>query len=159
MLEDRLKQFQAGPFPTKGPFSYSIEKDIDQYRAHQRQQQRQQLSSRAFEDRDVIVELPEDVLHPLLDSTNHRLVVYCNTWRSAQRKHPQKTPMHPPPAAVTAAQLSVPGQSSSLEVTDAVRSVVCGDIERGVYFKPTERTVMSHMWTHVYLGEAMPYTL
>jgi hypothetical protein len=188
LLEDRLQQFEAhtknptGVHFGKGPFSYSIEKDIDRYREYQRQtlQQAQQSSQQTNSNTaeaptgthsssastmqiettraaaDVILELPEDVLHPLIDATNARLFEYCRNFPKVKLTLPQlrSTDVKPSADAVDAPlALSGSEQQQASGVTDAVRAEVCGDVMAGKYFKPSERTVMVHMWTHVYLGK------
>jgi hypothetical protein len=96
LLEDRLKAFTASTAgtstasrnttgtastagasvsappakPAKGPFSYSIEKDLDAYHAV--------LQERwGWGGRSVVVELSPDVLHPLADASNLRYKAAC----------------------------------------------------------------------------------
>lgn len=69
-------------FP-KGPFSYSIEKDIDRYLQYKKDR-----SGNANKDKnqvvdDVIIELHEDLMHPLVDSTNSRLQSSCVDFKKA----------------------------------------------------------------------------
>jgi hypothetical protein len=166
----------------KGPFSYAIEKDIDRYREYQRQtlqqeqQSSQQMKSNTAEaptgthsssastirtettwaDAYVIVELPEDVLHPLIDATMARWFEYCRNFPKVKLTLPQlrSTDVQPSADAVDAPlALSGSEQQQATGITDAVRAAVCDDVMAGKYFKPSERTVMVHMWTHVYLGK------
>lgn len=180
LLEDKLRLFNestaaADVFP-KGPFSYSIEKDIDRYLEQKRaaddsqkvvatgrkkrkaphsspEQQpidavtTQQTTTappqgrrrvRALRGRktsplsrmnsssrrqsaiveDVIIELQEDVIHPLVDATNPRLYSACAA--------------------------TVPGP-------DLMRST-CRIVDQRLFFRSSNETVLVHMWTHVFLG-------
>lgn len=195
LLEDKLKLFNdssstaaaaTGSVFPKGPFSYSIEKDIDRYLEQKRaaaaddsqkvgavgrkkrisshssleqqppidavttqqtptapQQGIRRRVTRAMRGRkasrlsrissssssrrqsvkveDVIIELREDVMHPLVDATNPRLYSACA-------------------AANTAALLE-----------DGLRRS-CRIIDQGLFFRPSNETVLVHMWTHVFLG-------
>ena len=108
---------EAAVFP-KGPFSYSIERDIDRYRSS--------VPAAGAGD-EAIIELAEDVLHPLIDATNSRLASECANHRSAA--------------------------GESMDPLSAAREQVCRAIQQRVYFAPSSNTVLVHMWTHVYLGE------
>jgi hypothetical protein len=167
----------AGHF-TKGPFSYSIEKDIDRYYDHlasfpyspvtqafrdstlpvtssskNRHRHRRQLkqtiiesnsdllsnSTKSISNRQLkpriryrkeeeavytgppvghILELPERVLHPLVDRTNSKLDICSDR----------------------ASDASTRWRSS------------CNQVTRKQFFHPARETVAVHMWTHVYLG-------
>lgn len=83
-----------------------------------------------------IYELPEDILHSLVDSTNWRLDHVCygrsggkpGIWSyiTSAFSSPQPIPAH--------------------------AKASCEKVRRREYFSPTERTVAVHMWTHVFLG-------
>lgn len=74
----------------KGPFSYSIEKDIDRYLQYKKDRGvsasadkvKHSKSETADED-DVIIELHEDLMHPLVDSTNPRLQSSCAEYKKS----------------------------------------------------------------------------
>jgi len=74
----------------KGPFSYTIEKDIDRYLDYKKNHLHEANTSKnspkgtvaAAED-DVIIELGEDLMHPLVDSTNPRLQTSCAEYKKA----------------------------------------------------------------------------
>lgn len=132
LLEDRLKLFEKGD-KSKGPFSYSIESDVDRYRALVIKKQSKNITlnelidSDFFEHAGDIVELPEAVLHPLVDSTNSKLWTACDDL----------------------AKTDVRDQSSTdLEVMETF----CSSVKKGNFFNPrSEITIASHMWSHVYL--------
>ena len=186
LLEDKLKLFNdstaaapAGVFP-KGPFSYSIEKDIDRYLEQKRaaddsqkvvasgrkkrkashgspeQQPIDALATAPQQGRrrrvrakkasrlsrinssnssrrqsvmveDVIIELQEDVMHPLVDATNPRLYSTCAA--------------------------TVPG--TVLLEEDDMRRSTCRIVDQRLFFRPSNETVLVHMWTHVFLGGCM----
>lgn len=69
----------------KGPFSYSIEKDIDRYLLFKNNRPNSastdSLSGSGGVENDVIIELHEDLLHPLVDSTNPRLQSVCAEYK------------------------------------------------------------------------------
>ena len=72
-LDQRLAVFLKDPtHPTKGPFSYSIEVDIDAYHAALGEAEKGQGQGK-------IIELREDILHSLVDSSNSRLKKVCST--------------------------------------------------------------------------------
>ena len=142
-LEDRLRKYEAqvmdGIKTSKGPFSYSIEKDIDSYNQHKISQE---LIPRSYEDArdkinqtiavdnlfekyekkyrtDDIFELTEDIIHPLVDSSNSRL------WSSCLKPFSNDIPfIHK----------------------------ACKYVENKMFFRPSVNTVAVHMWSHVYLG-------
>jgi len=181
-LDVRKEAFEKDPeHPAKGPFSYSIEKEIDQYKAAkatERQLRRERLTAaqeatnfktgpvkfrnaRRGDEGDgasnstvggrsragpggrggrsrgrksnnslpedagdvvdtsegAIIELREDVLHALVDSSNSRLGKTCS--------------QSPPPA---------------------IAKESCRFVNKGQFFRPTDSTIAVHMWTHVYLG-------
>lgn len=169
-LDDRKSKFDNDPsHPTKGPFSYSIEKEIDEYKAFKVRERQLKMEAAAaafdatnlkvgntrlrnnrtggirsnssrrsrgrargrknnlldFEDHEeevdttegVIIELQEDILHALVDSSNSRLGKTCS--------------MSPPPA---------------------IARDGCTFVKKGDYFRPTGATVAVHMWTHTFLG-------
>jgi hypothetical protein len=76
-LDDRMEKFNKGD-RQKGPFSYSIENDIDRFRALKIKEMSTQvdiselIDGNFFATAGDIFELPEGVLHPLIDSTNSR---------------------------------------------------------------------------------------
>jgi hypothetical protein len=160
LLEDRLQQFKAHTKnPTdvhfgKGPFSYSIEKDIDRYREYLRQtlQQAQQSPQQTNSN---TAEAPTGA-HSSSASTMQIETTRADADVIVELTLPQlrSTDVQPSADAVDAPlALSGSGQQQTTGVTDAVRAAVCGDVLAGKYFKPSERTVMVHMWTHVYLGK------
>jgi hypothetical protein len=193
-LDNRKAAFEKDPaHPAKGPFSYSIEKEIDEYKAFKVTERQMKKEARlaaldatnlksgivkfrggggaaamgvgvggsngtaAFrkarggsrggsggrgggqkrknaakgdgggdldEAQDtvdltegVIVELREDFLHSLVDSSNSRL-----------------------------------GKTCSLSPIPDIAKDSCTYVNKGVYFRPSESSVAVHMWTHVYLG-------
>jgi len=170
-LDNRKSAFEKDPsHPAKGPFSYSIEKEIDEYKVFKAEERRLKRESMvaaleatnlksgnlklrnvgngtsplrgrgrsrgrgrknasgdllvgdaAEESLDasegVIVELREDILHALVDSSNSRLGKTCS--------------QSPPPA---------------------IAKDSCSFVNKGQYFRPSDSTVAVHMWTHTYLG-------
>jgi len=177
LLEDRLNVFNgsstAGTFP-KGPFSYSIEKDIDRYLEHKRavddsqkigpgrkkrkashsapmmsveqpidaaatqpDKRARTLRGRKVSPRsrrppvqsaaeDVIIELQEDIMHPLVDATNPRLYSECTARPDLELQRTED------------------GLLS--------RGSTCRLVDQRLFFRPSNETVLVHMWTHVFLG-------
>lgn len=146
-----MKFDQDPSHPAKGPFSYSIEVDIDAYRksmaAKATSERRHLLHTnesmsistlpshpRRRADADPAIgmpggyihELPEDVLHPLVDSTNPRLNSVCITRKYLKDAEPGTIPPW------------------------AVRS--CEKVRAKKYFSPSKFTIAVHMWTHTFLG-------
>lgn len=109
---------------TKGPFSYSIEKDIDRFRSleirngHGNHSLNDLLDTKYFMTSGGIYELPAGVLHPLVDTTNGKLYSGC----------------------------------TNLESRAADVEKICEEVSRGHFFVPIPETIAVHMWTHVYLG-------
>jgi hypothetical protein len=161
-LDDRLRKFQRDPsHPPKGPFSYSIEVDIDTYRkavAESKHAATAKNTPRSLADGGkaaapakasaaaassggspgtevrygLIYELPEDVLHSLVDNTNPRLETVCSRTKDSGgggSKDKSKAGGIPPWAVAS-----------------------CAKVKKRQYFTPTERTVAVHMWTHTFLG-------
>ena len=150
----RLMKFDQNPsHPAKGPFSYSIEVDIDAYKksviAKAASNRRHLLSTNEStsirtlpphpERRasaapangfpgGYIHELPEDVLHPLVDSTNPRLNSVCVTRKSLKGAEAEAAII--PPWAVKS----------------------CEKVRAKKYFSPSKFTIAVHMWTHTFLG-------
>lgn len=158
-------------FP-KGPFSYSIEKDIDRYYAHKAAIRSGDSGDSSLNpDTDVIIELGEDILHPLLDATNARLFSACaghsDTHNAPARiagsgpvvnfPHPRVMESNISTIEVrTSADNALPVQlkdGSKLLTLADMKTKVCRDVHKRRYFQPSRDTVMVHMWTHVYLGE------
>ena len=86
ILEDRLARFRReGNTSVKGPFSYHIHKDIDAFRksmsssssSKNKNKNANLLVQSADSNPSAIFELSEDVLHPLVDSSNHKLYDKC----------------------------------------------------------------------------------
>ena len=108
----------------RGPFSYSIEKDIDRYRSyeirngHGNHSLDDLLDSEYFLTAGGIYELPAGVMHPLVDTTNGRLSSGCG----------------------------------NLENRPAGVEKICEEARRGHFFTPIPETIAVHMWTHIYLG-------
>ena len=133
ILDNRLADFHRnGNTSVKGPFSYHIHKDIDAF---------QKTNSKlATDERAVIVELTEDVLHPLVDSSNHKLYDKCPStlmesgfrWLFGRQEDKK---------------------IATLPVNSVQRS--CELVKKGLFFRPTGDTILVHMWTHVYLGIAI----
>jgi hypothetical protein len=138
LLDDRLTRFYDDLHhersPPKGPFSYSIEDDLDMWMkvVGQREptttvekgtiREMERLRSKygvttTFKKADIVV-LPEDVLHSLVDSTNSRLNVVCH----------------------------------NKEAITQLNSASCSDVRSKLFFRPSERTIAVHMWSHTYLG-------
>lgn len=148
----RLTKFNENPsHPAKGPFSYSIEVDIDAYKkilvANVSLDKRQlagtnestsistysgrrvgtnSTNGSTQNSRGYIHELPEDVLHPLVDSTNPRLNSVCVTKKSGKGGEAAAIP---------------PWAEHS-----------CQKVRAKKYFSPSKFTVAVHMWTHTFLG-------
>lgn len=153
-------------FP-KGPFSYSIEKDIDRYYAHKAAMRSSDSAHKT--DTDVIIELGEDILHPLVDATNARLFSACARHsdipvHTAPTKIAGSGPVGQLPRGFAAntnistgdvlpVQINI-GGSKPLTFAEMKRKV-CRDVQKRRYFQPSRDTVMVHMWTHVYLGELL----
>jgi hypothetical protein len=248
LLDDRLARFLQDPeHPAKGPFSYSIEKDIDAYWMHVaakttaattakhsrqlgsqdrivlvnstntsmlrrgvgvkdlgREREAGRSSSNSISNSSSgsssrslgssrgliaepsssrssssspgsnaelrpsspgsIVELPADVLHPLVDETNSRLYSKCAAgWipttvatigssdRLSSNSSSSPTMVGKQQAGIldsiwpsTAKQPLVSVPAFALES--------CELVKRRELFRPSERTVAVHMWTHTYLG-------
>mgnify|MGYP007100808733 CR=1 FL=1 len=70
------------PF-AKGPFSYSIEKEIDRYLQYKKDRH---TSATDGSGDDAILELHEDLLHSLVDSTNSRLHSNCKAFEGKEGK-------------------------------------------------------------------------
>jgi hypothetical protein len=195
LLEDRLRLFQSSssaeiastantvtgrPAFPKGPFSYSIERDIDRYHQHQRQLEQKTHNQHKFTSNrvdtdvgdDIIIELGEDTLHPLVDATNARLASTCANFKhsvtsahSAPHKQPATRSAKGPVTSVSGRQSAPPADGDTSNGVSAAHSggaiadfmstkiAVCDDMRHRRYFKPSSDTVMVHMWTHVYLGE------
>mmetsp|Transcript_28625 Transcript_28625/g.40799 ORF Transcript_28625/g.40799 Transcript_28625/m.40799 type:complete len:363 (-) Transcript_28625:36-1124(-) len=86
----------------------------------------------------VILELSEDILHPLIDSTNHKLYDRCPSpsifspnfyWNSVK-------------AVFVSSDI---GHATSKKIS-------CEIVQRREFLRPSVDTVLVHMWTHVYLG-------
>lgn len=80
ILEDRLARFRReGNTSVKGPFSYHIHKDVDAFRKSLRSKTKDAnlLVKSVDSNHPAIFELSEDVLHPLVDSSNHKLYDRC----------------------------------------------------------------------------------
>ena len=124
LLDDRMEKLDEDKLGTRGPFSYSIERDIDRYRAygirsgHGNHSLDDLLDSKYFLTAGGIYELPAGVLHPLVDTTNGRLFSGC-------------TDIKDRPAAL---------------------EKICEEVSEGKFFSPRPETIAVHMWTHVYLG-------
>ena len=144
-----LRQLDPSVKFTKGPFSYSIDKDIDRYHAYIRSlrsgqstdtpkdsesnarklaekipaHMRQEKSNKHLHVGHIL-ELPESVLHPLIDQTNSRLYSVCGS-------------RDIPPAAAAS----------------------CEKVNNKQFFNPTANTVAVHMWTHIYLTFNMLRTM
>jgi hypothetical protein len=156
LLDDRNTKFSNGA-QVKGPFSYSVEKEIDEYIKQQRSQsaalyydsRHSQLSvavsapllpeksatdGSAFHS--VIIELSEDVLHPLVDGTNSKLWTVapsspCNILNEFSRLQ-QRVDF--------GAELYRQWEQA------------CKRLQNLQYLLPSEHTVGVHMWSHVYLS-------
>lgn len=174
-LNDRAHQFALN-ISTKGPFSYSIDKDIDAYLSHSsgtsssREYNNNldvpnvhvstsihftpaQTTSTASKRRSpsenarntsLIIELSEDVLHPLLDATNHKLWTVtrespCNGANILQRRN------------VYHKQSKTQNITVEYEMLHEQWESACHRLSSLQYFKPTKHTVGVHMWSHVYL--------
>ena len=85
------------PAFAKGPFSYSIEKDIDRYLQYKKDKNAGTGStlttistsgtgstSNTVTDDDAILELHEDLMHSLIDSTNSRLHSTCTALKGKE---------------------------------------------------------------------------
>lgn len=176
LLDDRQQQYdervQSNSTLLKGPFSYSIEKDIDRYYNYlstvstnnknqlQINRKRMVLDSHDHSILNMInshrskvkkrhtsgttaaasffptkppvpvgyiFELPESVLHSLVDQTNSRLSSACNDIQRTNKE-------------VSSVVTPQPANSS------------CSRVRRGDYFRPRSDTIAVHMWSHVYLG-------
>lgn len=107
-----------------GPFSYSIEKDVDRYRAYvikngySNHSLNDLLDTQYFMTAGGIYELPSGVLHPLVDTTNGKLYSGCQ---------------------------NIMNRAAEVEK-------ICEEVNHGHFFTPTPETIAVHMWTHVYLG-------
>ena len=78
ILDDRLARFQRmGNTSVKGPFSYHIHKDIDAFRKSITTKKNPDGVLSADAMHPAIFELSEDVLHPLVDSSNHKMYDRC----------------------------------------------------------------------------------
>jgi hypothetical protein len=145
LLEDRNAKFKKGS-KMKGPFSYSVEKDIDMYLKslsgtnffYDAPGQRIEPMGNGVANAmgPFIVELSEDVLHSLLDSTNSRLWTLipsspCNMAHTLDREHFM--------------------DSADAELTEDWEST-CSRLQNLRYFSPTMETIAVHMWSHVYLN-------
>jgi len=133
LLDDRMQLFEKGE-KSKGPFSYSIESDIDRYRAQVMKQMSKNMTlndlidAKFFEHAGDILELPEAVVHPLVDSSNSKLWKACDDISEADKL-----------AARDAAD------------TENTRTL-CDAVKSGKFFNPQlDITIASHMWSHVYL--------
>ena len=121
-LDDRMQSFERGE-AGKGPFSYSIEKDIDRYRSSIIKELSSNSSLSNLIDEDFflnagdIYELQEGVLHSLVDSSNSKL------WKSC---------------------------ANSKEGSDYLKSI-CDSVHKNQFFSPIPETIAVHMWSHVYL--------
>lgn len=93
-LDTVNRQFKEGR-QAKGPFSYSIQGVLDEYYRQQKlllaSQTGSLLASRlhpasgsAPAVREYVLELPSDVLHPLLDSTNSKISAGCADQKAAK---------------------------------------------------------------------------
>lgn len=156
----------------KGPFSYSIHKDINRFYQeigidlfNVSNKPNDFVKSKDFIDlptlnkstfnyveeakKMVIIELDEQVLHPLLDSTNSKLFSSCPSnlhKNSCYRTGEHKTWVKLDKIRSENVECSVE------EVDKAETAESCGVINRKKFFRPTEDTFLVHMWTHVYLG-------
>jgi hypothetical protein len=196
LLEDRLSLFDSSSagqgnlansapagsrasFP-KGPFSYSIERDIDRYYEHQRQLEQKTHDKHKFTANradtdvgdDIIIELSEDTLHPLVDATNARLATTCANFKHSpvpaalpepQQQQPTAWSAGGPVTGVGRHQSTGAGSDGEIVASSGLnggahpsfmrtKAAVCENMRRRRYFQPNSRTVMVHMWTHVYLG-------
>lgn len=175
LLEDRLSLFHldgssndtdssglSASFP-KGPFSYAIEKDIDRYFVYKQnlksgniesvvkhQQQANstlESSSKDYND-DIIIELKEDVTHPMIDATNSRLQSTCKELTEAKLTKPSTVSVTRASDGVNSS-VNIVSEESLLAIDQRAS---CKIVEKGKYFRPTDHTILVHMWTHVYLG-------
>lgn len=136
-LDDRLVSYlndiDQGRESFKGPFSYSIETDLDMWMKvvgykETSLNDRLSIAEKArlrtkfkFGEQiygGTVVELKEDILHSLVDSTNPRLTKVCSD-RSA--------------------------------IND-LNENACDYVNRNIYFRPSTQTIAVHMWTHTFLG-------
>ena len=179
LLEDRQSVFQKNPhaFP-KGPFSYSI------YEFNQQKKEavgaagavvqkgiiESEGSAAAADDdddNDVIIELSEDVLHPLVDATNSRLFSQCININSKNVKNnsnnANSNTVQPPDVQQQQQQQHQQQQQKQQQAVEelkqgevsysSAKESVCQNMMHKKYLQASKKTVMVHMWTHVYLGE------
>ena len=184
LLEDRQSVFHKNPhaFP-KGPFSYSIEKDIDRYYEFKQQKKEAVGAAGAVvqkgiietegaaddaddDDNDVIIELSEDVLHPLVDATNSRLFSQCININSKNVKNnsnnANSNTVQPPDVQQQQQQQQKQQQAveelKQGEVSySSAKESVCQNMMHKKYLQASKKTVMVHTWTHVYLGERFSF--
>ena len=103
----------------KGPFSATIEHDIDRYRAAVIKEMAKDtdleelIDSNFFLTAGEIFELPEGVLHPLIDSTNKKLYATC--------------------------------EKVGKDAQENIKSA-CDNLYRGNVFNPAAETIAVHMW-------------
>ena len=190
-LDDRLRKFQRDPsHPPKGPFSYSIEVDIDTYRKAATESKKLATAAAKKTKSSVddgsgggggggsgggnsgggkdtpaatasstgssggnsagaevryglIYELPEDVLHALVDNTNPRLETVCS---GKDKKAVSGDIVKDKDKAKDKKAGTAPGGIPPWAVAS------CAKVKKRQYFTPTDRTVAVHMWTHTFLG-------
>jgi hypothetical protein len=81
-LDEKMEKFNQGVI-SEGPFSQTIEKDIDRYRTQVIKSLALNTTLHDLIDRNFFVtagdifELPESILHPLVDSTKPALYTEC----------------------------------------------------------------------------------
>jgi hypothetical protein len=120
----------------------------------------------------VIVELPADITHPLVDQTNSRLYSKCASgWTGTGAvEGPTSTPMNINGSTTSRTSnggsnsngnsdgVSGSGKSSGRSSRGKKMSVptwavdACYQVRKEKFFEPSERTLAVHMWTHTYLG-------
>lgn len=136
-LDDRLvtylRDIEQEKDPFKGPFSYSIENDIDMWMKvagykeltlddrvaiAEKSRLRTKFNIQDTVYGGTIVELKEDILHSLVDSTNPRLTKVCS-----DRKN----------------------------IND-LNAESCDYVNKKKFFRPSTQSIAVHMWTHTFLG-------
>ena len=179
-LDNRMQQYERDPqHPAKGPFSYSIEVDIDAYK---KEIAAAAVTPGAMTDKGIhgnstgtrtsdkdakdkgrdqgsrygyIYELPEDVLHSLVDNTNPRLDVVCLGSGAGSKS---KGSNNNRAAAGNASDSDSKSNGKSNGASGRAVSVPpwavesCEKVRQRQYFSPSQRTIAVHMWTHTFLG-------
>ena len=126
LLDDRKKVYEEQEKSKtkrdnalKGPFSASLERDIDRYRAFVIKEMSKDTDLQELIDSDYfltageIFELPEGVLHPLVDSTDKHLYLTC--------------------------------EKIGPNAEDSIKAA-CDNLYAGKLFNPTPETIAVHMW-------------